>query len=195
MSGQYKQHINPEPDDLARQLAAELPSPVFPYELKYVEVHGSKMAYVDEGAGDPIIFIHGAPESSYIWRNVMPYLEPYGRVMAPDLIGHGHSDKPDHLQYKFPDHVKYLDGWFKALNLKNVTLVGHDWGSILACYYAARKPNNVRGIAMIEENRISLSLIDVGNLRSLYLNVFDFIGELCRWDLAGILVSQYIITF
>lgn len=150
MSNQYKQHTNPEPDDLARQLAAELPSPVFPYELKYVEVHGSKMAYVDEGEGDPIVFIHGAPESSYIWRNVMPYLEPYGRVMAPDLIGHGHSDKPDHLQYKFPDHVKYLDGWFKALNLKNVTLVGHDWGSILACYYAARKPDNVRGIAMME---------------------------------------------
>ena len=138
-----------EPGDVAYHLQYQRPSSEFPYERKYVEVHGVKMAYVDEGEGEPIVFIHGAPESAYIWRNIMPFLEPYGRVIAPELIGHGKSDKPD-VDYKFADYVKYLDGFFDVMDLSNMTFVIHDWGSVLGLYYAARYPDKVRGIAMME---------------------------------------------
>jgi len=145
----FIKHTGPEPDDAAYQLASQRPSSDFPYEHKFVDVDGVSIAYVDEGEGDPIVFLHGAPESSYIWRNVMPYLQPYGRIVAPDLIGHGLSAKPD-VDYKMEDYVKSVDGFFEALNLRNVTLVVHDWGSVLGLYYAARNPDNVRGVAMME---------------------------------------------
>ena len=138
-----------EPGDMAYYLQSLRPSSEFPYERKYVEVLGSKMSYVDKGEGDPIVFIHGAPTSAYLWRNIMPYLEPYGRVIAPELIGHGESGKPD-IEYTFSDHVKYLDGFFDAMNLDPATLIIHDWGSVLGLYYASRNPDKVRGIAMME---------------------------------------------
>jgi haloalkane dehalogenase len=121
----------------------------FPFESHYVEVLGSKMHYIDEGEGDPILFIHGNPTSSYLWRNIISYVEPYGRAIAVDLIGMGKSDKPD-IDYRFVDHAKYLDGFIEKLDLKNITLVVHDWGSALGFNYAMRHENNVDGIAFME---------------------------------------------
>ncbi len=124
-------------------------SPDFPFEPHYVDVLGSRMHYVDEGQGDPILFLHGQPTSSYLWRNVIPHLVPNGRCIAPDLIGMGKSDKPD-LEYRFFDHVRYLDGFIEALGLRNLTLVIHDWGSALGFHYAMRHEQNVKAIAFME---------------------------------------------
>ena len=145
----FVRHTEMEPDDIAYLLEARRPSSDFPYEHKFIDVDGVKTAYIDEGEGDPIVFIHGAPESSYIWRNIMPFLQPYGRVIAPDLIGHGLTGKPD-VDYAFPDYVKHIDGFFEAMNLKNMTFVIHDWGTVIGLNYAARHPDNVRGLAMME---------------------------------------------
>lgn len=109
----------------------------------------SALHYVDEGEGDPIVFLHGNPTSSYLWRNVIPVLADEGRCLAPDLIGMGQSDKPE-LEYTFADHARYLDAWFDALDLRNVTLVVHDWGSALGIYWARRHPERVQAIAMME---------------------------------------------
>jgi haloalkane dehalogenase len=146
---EFIRHLDPEPGDAARWYESQVPSVEFPYEYKFINVNGSNIAYTDQGKGDPIVFIHGAPEQSYIWRNLIPYLLPYGRVITFDHIGHGLSDKPD-VKYELPDYVKYTEGFFKAMNLKNVTLVVHDWGSVIGLDYAARHPGNVRGVAMME---------------------------------------------
>jgi len=124
-------------------------SPEFPFTSNYIEVHGSNIHYVDEGSGDPIVFLHGNPESSYIWRNIIPYLSPLGRCIAPDLIGMGKSDKPD-IEYRFFDHVKYVEGFIRRMALENITFVIHDWGSALGFYYAMRHESNVKGIAFME---------------------------------------------
>ena len=129
-------------------------SAAFPFESKYAEVHGSgiptaKLHYVEQGEGDPILFLHGNPTSSYLWRNVIPHLAPHGRCIAVDLIGMGRSDKPD-IDYNFFDHVKYVEVFIEALDLKNITLVIHDWGSALGFHYARRHEANVRGIAFME---------------------------------------------
>lgn len=128
---------------------ADAISAAFPFAPHYLAVLGSKMHYVDEGQGDPILFLHGNPTSAYLWRNILPYLIPLGRVVAPDLIGMGKSDKPD-LEYRFVDHARYLDAFIEALGLKNITLVVHDWGSALGFYYAMRHEDNVKGIAFME---------------------------------------------
>jgi haloalkane dehalogenase len=124
-------------------------SPDFPFESHYVEVHGSRIHYIDEGAGDPILFLHGNPTSCYLWRNIIPYLTSEGRCLAMDLIGMGRSDKPD-IEYRFFDHVKYVEGFIEALGLQNITLVMHDWGSALGFYYAMRHEGNVKGLAFME---------------------------------------------
>jgi haloalkane dehalogenase len=121
----------------------------FPFESNYMEVLGSKMHYIDEGEGDPILFIHGNPTSSYLWRNIIPYAEPYGRVIAVDLIGMGNSDKPD-IGYRFVDHAKYIEGFIEKLDLNNITLVLHDWGSALGFNYGMQHEDNVKGIAFME---------------------------------------------
>jgi len=107
------------------------------------------MHYVDEGDGDPILFLHGNPTSCYLWRNVIPYLAPLGRTIAVDLIGMGNSDKPD-IEYRFFDHARYVDGFIEALALENVTLVLHDWGSALGFHYAYRHQDNVKALAFME---------------------------------------------
>lgn len=121
----------------------------FPFESRFVEVHGSKMHYVDEGEGPVVLFLHGNPTSSYLWRNIIPYLTASARCIALDLIGMGKSDKPD-IPYRFFDHARYLDGFIEALALKDVTLVLHDWGSGLGFHYFARHQDNVRAIAFME---------------------------------------------
>ncbi len=126
----------------------EIPSE-FPYEHRFIEILGSKMAYVDEGKGDPILFLHGQPTSSYLWRNVMPHLEGQGRLIAPDNIGFGKSDQPK-LDYTFGDHYRYFEAFVRKLGLENITLVVHDWGSGLGLHYAAQNPGNVKAIVTME---------------------------------------------
>jgi haloalkane dehalogenase len=112
------------------------------------------MAYVEEGAGDPIVFLHGSPTSSYLWRNVIPHVAPLGRCIAPDLIGMGDSDRlPDSGpgRYRFVDHRRYLDGLLEALDVReNVTFVVHDWGSALGFDWANRHRDAVAGLAYME---------------------------------------------
>lgn len=126
----------------------EIPA-AFPFESKFVVVQGSHMHYVEEGAGDPVVFLHGNPTSSYLWRNVIPHLSPLARCIAPDLIGMGESDKPD-IEYRFFDHAGYVDGFIEALDLRNITFVVYDWGSALGFHYARRHQDNVKGLAFME---------------------------------------------
>lgn len=115
-----------------------------------VKVIDSWMAYTEAGAGSvPVVFLHGNPTSSYLWRNVIPHVAGRARCLAPDLIGMGESGKPD-IGYRFADHARYLDAWFEALGLGEVVLVGHDWGGALAMDWAARHPGRARGVAVIE---------------------------------------------
>ena len=115
----------------------------------FVEVDGVRMHYLEQGEGEPIVFLHGNPASSYLWRNVMPHLAAHGRCIAPDLVGMGASGKPD-IDYRFVDHYAYLAGFLRALELERVTLVVHDWGSALGFHYLAEHAGNVRAIAFLE---------------------------------------------
>lgn len=124
-------------------------SGAYPFKSNYIEIHGSKIHYVDEGSGDPVLFLHGNPTSSYLWRNIIPYMTAYGRCLAPDLIGMGKSDKP-RLNYRFSDHYRYVEGFIEKLELKNITLVLHDWGSGLGFHYAMENESNVKAIAFME---------------------------------------------
>ena len=121
----------------------------FPFESKYIEVNGSKIHYIEEGEGDPILFIHGNPTSSYIWRNIMPYVKENARAIAVDLIGFGKSDKPD-IDYGFLDTYTYLEAFIEKLHLTNITLVVQDWGSGLGFHYANTHRDNIKGIAFME---------------------------------------------
>jgi len=107
------------------------------------------MHYIEQGSGDPVLFLHGNPTSSYLWRNIIPYLSGRARCIAPDLIGMGKSDKPD-ISYRFFDHARYLEGFIEQMNLKKITLVVHDWGSGLGFHYAARNEGNIAGLAFME---------------------------------------------
>jgi haloalkane dehalogenase len=116
-----------------------------------VSVYDSEMTYVTVGNGDPIVFLHGNPTSSYLWRNVIPHVSDLGWCLAPDLVGMGQSAPAPNDAYRFLDHARYLDAWFEALDLRrNVTLVLHDWGSALGFYWASRHPERVRAIAYME---------------------------------------------
>jgi len=122
-----------------------------PYQRRRVAVLDTEIAYVDTGTGDPIVFLHGNPTSSYLWRNIIPHLASLGRCLAPDLIGMGDSGKAPNGSYRFVDHARYLDAWFEALGLtKNVRFVVHDWGSALAFHWMHRHPDRVTGIAYME---------------------------------------------
>jgi len=121
-----------------------------PYVRKRVAVLDSEMAYVETGSGDPIVFLHGNPTNSYLWRNVIPHCEGLGRCLAPDLIGMGESGKNPAGSYRFADHARYLDAWFEAVGVENAVLVVHDWGGALGFHWAARNPSKVRGIVYME---------------------------------------------
>ena len=126
-----------------------------PTSQQFAEVNGKRIAYLEAGAGDPIVLLHGNPTSSYLWRNIIPELEGSGRVIAPDLIGQGDSEKlpaadgPD--RYSFQVAFDYLDGLLRAIGAdNNVTLVIHDWGSGLGFHWARLNPEAVKGIAYME---------------------------------------------
>ena len=110
---------------------------------KYVSVLDTQMAYVDVGNGDPIVFLHGVPTPSYLWRNIIPHLLPFGRCLAPDYVGMGYSAAAPNGSYRYRDHQRYLDAWFDAVGVKdNVILVVHDWGSALGFSWAQRHPSS-----------------------------------------------------
>jgi haloalkane dehalogenase len=123
-------------------------------DKKTVTVNGSAMAYVEMGSGDPIVFLHGNPTSSYLWRNIMPELAGRGRCIAPDLIGMGDSDKLSDVgpeSYRFVEHRDYLEGFLQAVGVReNATFVIHDWGSALGFDWCQRHRNAVKGIAYME---------------------------------------------
>jgi haloalkane dehalogenase len=129
-------------------------SATFPYEKRRQKVLGYEMAYVEVGEGDPIVLLHGNPTSSYLWRNVLPHLEPRGRCIAPDLIGMGDSDKladSGPSSYRFVEHRGFLDALLEELDVHDrVTLVVHDWGSALGFDWANRHREAVKGIAYME---------------------------------------------
>lgn len=118
---------------------------------KTIGVKGSKMHYLEQGEGDPIVFLHGMPTSSYLWRNIIPALSSNARCIAPDLIGMGDSDKPD-IEYRIFDHIEYIDAFIEALDLKNITFVLHGWGSLIGFDYARRHEGNIKGLAFFESH-------------------------------------------
>ena len=149
-----------------------------PYaQLHYREVSGNRMAYVDEGDGDAIVFAHGNPTSSYLWRNVMPHLEGQGRLVAADLIGMGGSDKlhpsgPD--RYNYAEQRDYLFALWDALDLgDNVTLVLHDWGSVLGFDWANQHRDRIRGIAFMEASVTPISWSEFPRISAACLGAFD----------------------
>jgi haloalkane dehalogenase len=126
-----------------------------PLNKSFAIVHGKRMAYHEAGEGSrTIVFLHGNPTSSYLWRNIIPYVDVRGRCVAPDLIGHGDSDKLDDVgvdAYRFVEHRRYLDDLLDQLDLgDNIVFVVHDWGSALGFDWAHRHRDRVSGIAFME---------------------------------------------
>jgi haloalkane dehalogenase len=141
-------------------------SSAMPFTLQFVNVHGSRKAYVDTtnafGLPTTAVFLHGNPISSYKWRNIIPHIATQQRCVAPDLIGMGRSDKPDSA-YRFVDHARYLHAFFDAVvPTGNVLLVVQDWGSALGLHWASRNPGRVAGIALMEFIRPFETWNDVG---------------------------------
>ncbi len=125
-----------------------------PLSKQYASVNGKQMAYHDVGSGDPVVFLHGNPTSSYLWRDIVPHVSGMHRCVVPDLIGQGDSDKLDDPgvdSYSFVEHREYLDGLIASLDLgDNITFVIHDWGSALGFDWAKRHPERVAGICYME---------------------------------------------
>lgn len=115
----------------------------------YIDILGSKIHYLEAGLGDPILFIHGMPTSSYLWRKVIPFVSGEARCIAPDLIGMGKSDKPD-IEYRIFDHIRYIDNFIEKMDLKNITLVLHGWGSLVGFDIASRHPEKIKGLVFYE---------------------------------------------
>lgn len=130
-------------------MSNEIVSPAFPYRSQFIEVDGAKIHYIEDGDGDPLLFLHGIPSSSYLWRNVIPYLAPLGRCVVPDLIGMGKSSKPA-IEYSIFDHVHYIEQFIEALGLRNITFIMHGWGSIIGLDYAMRHQQNCKGLVFYE---------------------------------------------
>jgi haloalkane dehalogenase len=129
-------------------------SAAFPYEKQRTPIFGRAMAYVEVGTGDPIVFLHGNPTSSYLWRNVLPHLQGMGSCIAPDLIGMGDSEKLPESgphSYRFVEHRRYLDALLETLGVnERVVLVLHDWGSALGFDWANRHREAIKGIVYME---------------------------------------------
>ena len=123
----------------------------FDFALPQVDVLDSTMAYREAGSSEaPVaLLLHGNPTSSYIWRNIIPLVAPTAHCIAPDLIGFGQSGKPD-IEYRFDDHVRYLDAFLDKAGISSAFVIAHDWGSALAFHLAARKPELIRGLAFME---------------------------------------------
>ena len=118
---------------------------------KYVRVLDTHLAYVDVGNGDPIVFLHGVPTPSYLWRNVIPHLLPLGRCLAPDLVGMGYSGAAPNGSYRLRDHQRYFDAWLEAVGVKDkVIFIVHDWGSALGFSWAQRHADKIKALVYME---------------------------------------------
>jgi pimeloyl-ACP methyl ester carboxylesterase len=138
----------------------------FPFQSKYLDINGSKIHYVEEGKGnDTVLFLHGNPTSSYLWRNIIPIVSAGNNnlCIALDLIGFGKSDKPD-IDYNFQDHYKYVKAFIDKLQLddnnKSLIIVGHDWGGVLGFWYAFNHQERIKGIAFMETFPFTISIAD-----------------------------------
>ena len=154
-----------------------------PHSRRRIAVLDSEMSYIDTGVGNPIVFLHGNPTSSYLWRNIIPYLSGRARCLAPDLVGMGQSGKSPTQSYRFVDHARYLDAWFETLSLtKNVTLVVHDWGSALGFHRAARFPEQIRAIAYMEAITLPRRWEDFGDAAGIFRALRSENGEHMVFD-------------
>ena len=125
--------------------------PLDPHPRRRVPVLDSEMSYVDTGVGTPIVFLHGNPTSSFLWRNIIAEVKPAARCLAPDLIGMGRSGRAPSGSYRFVEHARYLDAWFDAIGIREeIILVGHDWGSALAFHWANRHRDRIAGLVYME---------------------------------------------
>jgi haloalkane dehalogenase len=122
---------------------------IFPYPANYINVGGTSMSYIEAGQGDTILFLHGVPTSSFLWRNIIPHLATLGRCIAPDLIGFGRSAKP-HIAYSVDEHLAYLEQFIAEMNLKNITFIMHGFGSLLGFHYAMQHEKNCKGLVFYE---------------------------------------------
>ena len=123
-----------------------------PHPRKSVLIDGVRMQYVETGQEHkpPVVFLHGNPTSSYLWRNIISHISDSWRCLAPDLVGMGDSERPPNGEFTFADHAHYLDRWFDALNIENAVLVVHDWGSALGFNWAQRNPDKISGLVYME---------------------------------------------
>jgi haloalkane dehalogenase len=142
------------------------------FPSNFIEIEGSKMHFIEAGKGDPILFLHGIPTSSYLWRNIIPHLATLGRCICPDLLGFGLSDKPQ-LKSTF-DHLHYIDAFIQKLHLKNITIVMHGFGAVIGSQYAMMNERNCKGLVFYEAflrhlNGVDASLPFQHQLESLQL--------------------------
>ncbi|MBT4885530.1 MAG: haloalkane dehalogenase [Legionellales bacterium] len=165
---------------------------------KKIDVHGENIHYLEAGTGDPIVFLHGMPTSSYLWRKIIPKVSNNGRCIAPDMIGMGQSDKPD-IAYTIDDHILYMHQFISELGLQNITFVMHAWGSIIGFEYARKHPENVKGLVFYEshlktnfsENELSLPVAEFVSMikheTDLYKKIIDDNFLLTNFLKAGML--------
>jgi len=137
---------------MAKKFDIPSPSAAFPFESRYVTIQGHRIHYVETGEGNPIVMMHGNPTSSYLYRNVLaPVAQSTGRrAIAFDLLGFGKSDKPTDLKYSLQLHADVVGEFIDQLNLKNLILVGDDWGGVFASDYATRHPDRIQGLVLME---------------------------------------------
>ena len=149
-----------------------------PHPRRRVRTLDTEISYIDVGRGMPIVFLHGNPTSSYLWRNVIPNLSGIGRCLAPDLVGMGQSGKAPNQNYCFVDHARYLDAWFEMLHLvQDVTLVMHDWGSALGFYRAFRYPEQIKSIVYMEAVALPRDWVDFGDAAPMFMALRSDKGE------------------
>jgi len=154
-----------------------------PHPRQRIAVLDTEMNYVHTGAGDPIVFLHGNPTYSYLWRNIIPYVSDQGRCLAPDLIGMGWSGRSPTQSYRFVDHARYLDAWFDAMKLSGkITLVVHDWGSALGFYRAFRYPDQIKAIAYMEALTLPRRWVDFGEAAGIFRALRSPLGEQMVFD-------------
>jgi haloalkane dehalogenase len=119
------------------------------YPSNYITIKDTQVHYIDKGNGQPMLFLHGNPTSSYLWRNVIPRLENSFRCIAPDLPGMGKSGKP-YPNFRFITHYSYIEAFINKLGLNNIVLILHDWGSAIGFHYSMKYPDNIKGIVFME---------------------------------------------
>lgn len=147
-----------------------VPSADFPFKGRFLSISGYRIHYVEEGRGEPVLFIHGNPTSSYLWRNILPRVarETGRRGIALDLLGFGKSDKPDEVNYSLRLHYDIVEAFIEKIGLTNVILVLHDWGGPLGVRYAVEHPENVRGVVLMETFLWDMAWRDFGKFKPVF---------------------------